>query len=54
MNLWAAQGDADVLGTVVKPFKAANPDLVVKTTLIPNAEYYTKLQQRSRGRADRT
>ncbi|MFD5596866.1 extracellular solute-binding protein [Streptomyces griseorubiginosus] len=44
VNIWAAQGDADVLGSVVKPFKAANPDLVVKTTLIPNAEYYTKLQ----------
>ncbi|MFF0083991.1 extracellular solute-binding protein [Streptomyces canus] len=44
VNIWAAQGDADVLGTVVKPFKSANPDLVVKTTLIPNAEYYTKLQ----------
>ncbi|WP_030315068.1 extracellular solute-binding protein [Streptomyces sp. NRRL B-3229] len=44
VNVWAAQGDADVLGSVVKPFKAANPDLVVKTTLIPNAEYYTKLQ----------
>ncbi|CAM5345166.1 extracellular solute-binding protein [Streptomyces canus] len=44
VNVWAAQGDADVLGTVVKPFKSANPDLVVKTTLIPNAEYYTKLQ----------
>ncbi|MFE3031242.1 extracellular solute-binding protein [Streptomyces canus] len=44
LNVWAAQGDADVLGTVVKPFRSANPDLVVKTTLIPNAEYYTKLQ----------
>ncbi|MET7736109.1 extracellular solute-binding protein [Streptomyces sp. NPDC005402] len=44
LNVWAAQGDADVLGTVVKPFKSAHPDLVVKTTLIPNAEYYTKLQ----------
>lgn len=44
VNVWAAQGDADVLGTVVKPFRSANPDLVVKTTLIPNAEYYTKLQ----------
>ncbi|MCT9084666.1 extracellular solute-binding protein [Streptomyces fulvoviolaceus] len=44
VDVWAAQGDADVLDKVVKPFKAANPDLVVKTTLIPNAEYYTKLQ----------
>ncbi|MFC8364377.1 extracellular solute-binding protein [Streptomyces griseorubiginosus] len=44
VNVWAAQGDADVLGKVLKPFKAANPDLVVQTTLIPNAEYYTKLQ----------
>ncbi|MGC0336356.1 extracellular solute-binding protein [Streptomyces sp. SLBN-8D4] len=44
LNVWAAQGDADVLGTVVKPFRSANPGLVVKTTLIPNAEYYTKLQ----------
>ncbi|MBA4863324.1 extracellular solute-binding protein [Streptomyces sp. PSKA54] len=44
LNVWAAQGDADVLDKVIKPFKAANPDLDVKFTLIPNAEYYTKLQ----------
>ncbi|MEU6351458.1 extracellular solute-binding protein [Streptomyces sp. NPDC047072] len=44
VNVWAAQGDADVLGKVVEPFKKANPGLVVKTTLIPNGEYYTKLQ----------
>lgn len=44
VDVWAAQGDADVLDQVIKPFKTANPDLVVKTTLIPNAEYYTKLQ----------
>ncbi|MFF4275278.1 extracellular solute-binding protein [Streptomyces sp. NPDC001536] len=44
VTVWAAQGDADVLDKVVKPFKADNPDLVVKTTLIPNGEYYTKLQ----------
>ncbi|MFJ8142386.1 extracellular solute-binding protein [Streptomyces sp. NPDC096013] len=44
VNVWAAQGDADVLDKVLKPFKAANPDLDVKFTLIPNAEYYTKLQ----------
>jgi len=44
VNVWAAQGDADVLGKVIKPFKAANPDVTVKFTLIPNSEYYTKLQ----------
>ncbi|MET9909418.1 extracellular solute-binding protein [Streptomyces sp. NPDC006476] len=44
VNVWAAQGDADVLDKVIKPFKAANPKLTVKFTLIPNAEYYTKLQ----------
>lgn len=44
VTVWAAQGDADVLDRVIKPFKADNPDLVVKTTLIPNGEYYTKLQ----------
>lgn len=44
VKVWAAQGDADVLEKVIKPFKAANPDLELKFTLIPNAEYYTKLQ----------
>lgn len=44
VNVWAAQGDADVLDKVIKPFKAENPKLTVKFTLIPNAEYYTKLQ----------
>ncbi|MFF7981021.1 extracellular solute-binding protein [Streptomyces sp. NPDC007901] len=44
LNVWAAQGDADVLDKVIKPFRAANPKLTVKFTLIPNAEYYTKLQ----------
>lgn len=44
VTVWAAQGDADVLDKVLKSFKADNPDLVLKTTLIPNAEYYTKLQ----------
>ncbi|MFJ9708850.1 extracellular solute-binding protein [Streptomyces sp. NPDC101234] len=44
LNVWAAQGDADVLDKIIKPFKAANPKLTVEFTLIPNAEYYTKLQ----------
>ncbi|MFM9443746.1 extracellular solute-binding protein [Streptomyces acidiscabies] len=44
VKVWAAQGDADVLDKVVKPFRAANPGLDVTFTLIPNAEYYTKLQ----------
>ncbi|MEV5840540.1 extracellular solute-binding protein [Streptomyces sp. NPDC051985] len=44
LNVWAAQGDADVLDKVIKPFRAANPKLTVKFTLVPNAEYYTKLQ----------
>ena len=44
VNVWAAQGDADVLEQVIKPFRTANPDATVKFTLIPNADYYTKLQ----------
>lgn len=44
VSVWAAQGDADVLDKVIKPFRAANPDATVTFTLIPNAEYYTKLQ----------
>ncbi|MCX5329275.1 MULTISPECIES: extracellular solute-binding protein [unclassified Streptomyces] len=44
VTVWAAQGDADVLDKVIKPFKTANPDVTVKFTLIPNADYYTKLQ----------
>jgi multiple sugar transport system substrate-binding protein len=44
VTVWAAQGDADVLEKVVRPFEAANPDVTVKVTLIPNSEYYTKLQ----------
>jgi multiple sugar transport system substrate-binding protein len=44
VEVWAPQGDADVLEKVIEPFKAANPDVDVKFTLIPNAEYYTKLQ----------
>jgi multiple sugar transport system substrate-binding protein len=44
ISVWAAQGDADVLDKVIKPFKTENPALDVKFTLIPNAEYYTKLQ----------
>ncbi|MFI6932845.1 extracellular solute-binding protein [Streptomyces sp. NPDC050287] len=44
VTVWAAQGDADVLEKVIKPFKAANPDVTVKFTLLPNADYYTKLQ----------
>ncbi|MFC4507262.1 MULTISPECIES: extracellular solute-binding protein [Streptomyces] len=44
VSVWAAQGDADVLAKVIKPFEKANPDVDVTFTLIPNAEYYTKLQ----------
>jgi multiple sugar transport system substrate-binding protein len=44
VTVWAAQGDGNVLDKVIKPFEAANPDLDVKFTLIPNGEYYTKLQ----------
>ncbi|NEA64014.1 extracellular solute-binding protein [Streptomyces sp. SID12488] len=44
VKVWAPQGDAGVLDKVIKPFKAANPDVTVKITLIPNGEYYTKLQ----------
>lgn len=44
LKVWAAQGDADVLDKVIKPFKTANPGLTVQFTLIPNADYYTKLQ----------
>ncbi|TDT98034.1 carbohydrate ABC transporter substrate-binding protein (CUT1 family) [Streptomyces sp. 846.5] len=44
ISVWAPQGDANVLDSVIKPFKAQNPGVDVKFTLIPNAEYYTKLQ----------
>ncbi|MGP4007574.1 extracellular solute-binding protein [Streptomyces sp. 4N124] len=44
VDVWAAQGDADVLEKVIEPFKADNPDVKVNFTLIPNGEYYTKLQ----------
>ncbi|MGW3407535.1 extracellular solute-binding protein [Streptomyces sp. NPDC000888] len=44
VKVWAAQGDADVLDKVIKPFRTANPDVTVEFTLIPNSEYYTKLQ----------
>jgi multiple sugar transport system substrate-binding protein len=44
VNVWAPQGDADVLTKVIAPFKAANPSLTVKLTEIPSADYYTKLQ----------
>ncbi|WP_326574291.1 extracellular solute-binding protein [Streptomyces sp. NBC_00481] len=44
VNVWATQDDASVLDKVIKPFKAANPDVTVKFTLIPNHDYYTKLQ----------
>ncbi|MET7571028.1 extracellular solute-binding protein [Streptomyces sp. NPDC005492] len=44
VDVWAAQGDADVLAKVLKPFESANPDVTLKFTLIPNSEYYTKLQ----------
>ncbi|MFI7498768.1 extracellular solute-binding protein [Streptomyces sp. NPDC049687] len=44
ISVWAAQGDADVLAKVIKPFEKANPDVEVTFTLIPNGEYYTKLQ----------
>jgi multiple sugar transport system substrate-binding protein len=44
VNVWAPQGDADVLTKVIAPFKAANPGLTVKLTEIPSSDYYTKLQ----------
>lgn len=44
VEVWAEQGDADVLDKVLASFKSANPGLRVKFTLIPNGEYYTKLQ----------
>lgn len=44
VNVWAPQGDADVLNKVIKPFKAANPALTVNLTEIPSSDYYTKLQ----------
>ncbi|WP_427924990.1 extracellular solute-binding protein [Streptomyces sp. cg40] len=44
VNVWATQDDASVLDKVIKPFKAANPDVTLKFTLIPNSDYYTKLQ----------
>ncbi|HET9169884.1 MAG TPA: extracellular solute-binding protein [Actinospica sp.] len=44
VDVWAPQGDADVLMKVIAPFKAANPNLTVKLTEIPSSDYYTKLQ----------
>jgi multiple sugar transport system substrate-binding protein len=44
VTVWAPDGDATALDTVLEPFKADNPDVDVEVTLVPSDEYNTKLQ----------
>jgi multiple sugar transport system substrate-binding protein len=44
VTLWAPDGDATVLNKVLAGYKAANPGLNLKITLIPASTYNTKLQ----------
>ncbi|GGF28989.1 sugar ABC transporter substrate-binding protein [Subtercola lobariae] len=44
VTLWAPDGDAAALDSVLAPFKAANPNVDVEVTLIPSDDYTTKLQ----------
>ncbi|MGW9113659.1 extracellular solute-binding protein [Microbacterium sp. NPDC055683] len=44
VSLWAPDGDAKVLDEVLAPFLADNPDLDLEITLVPEAEYETKLR----------
>jgi multiple sugar transport system substrate-binding protein len=44
VTLWAPDGDATVLDKVLASYKAANPELRLKVTLIPSDDYNTKLQ----------
>ena len=44
VTLWAPDGDATELDTVLAAFKEQNPDLDLQVTLVPSDEYNTKLQ----------
>jgi multiple sugar transport system substrate-binding protein len=44
VTLWAPDGDAAALKTVLKPFQQANPKIDLKITLIASDQYNTKLQ----------
>jgi len=44
VTLWAPDGDATSLDTVLAPFESDNPDVDVEVTLVPSDEYNTKLQ----------
>jgi multiple sugar transport system substrate-binding protein len=44
VTLWAPDGDATALDKVLADYKAANPGLSLKITLIPSDDYNTKLQ----------
>ncbi|MCU1404057.1 MAG: putative transporter-binding protein, partial [Glaciihabitans sp.] len=43
VSLWAPDGDAKALKTTLASFEADNPDLDLTITLVPEAEYTTKL-----------
>lgn len=44
VTLWAPDGDATALETVLADFRSDNPDLDLQITLVPSDEYNTKLQ----------
>ena len=44
VTLWAPDGDATTLKTILKPFEQANPKVKVQITVIPSSNYNTKLQ----------
>ncbi|MWV59187.1 extracellular solute-binding protein [Rathayibacter sp. VKM Ac-2754] len=44
VTLWAPDGDAKQLDTVLADYEAENPDLDLEVTLVPSDEYNTKLQ----------
>ncbi|MCU1526719.1 MAG: putative transporter-binding protein [Frondihabitans sp.] len=44
VTLWAPDGDATALKKTLAPFEKANPDVKIQTTIIPSAQYNTKLQ----------
>lgn len=44
VTVWAPSGDADTLDEVLTAYKARNADLTIDLTIIPDAEYNTKLQ----------
>jgi multiple sugar transport system substrate-binding protein len=44
VTLWAPDGDATELDSVLAGFKEQNPELDLQITLVPSDEYNTKLQ----------